>query len=92
MIYYPEPESHIRVKFKLVLGLPNYATKKICHATGVDKPYLAAKKDFISMKTEVDKLDINELVNVPTSMNNLKTKVDDLYVIKLKNAPVVFKN
>ena len=51
MIYYPEPESHIRVKFKLVLGLPNYATKKICHATGVDKPYLAAKKDFISMKT-----------------------------------------
>ena len=46
MIYYPEPESHIRVKFKLVLDLPNYATKKICHATGVDKPYLAAKKDF----------------------------------------------
>ena len=44
------------------------------------------------MKAEVDKLDINELVNVPTSMNNLKTKVDDLYVIKWKAAPVVFKN
>ena len=92
MIYHPEPESHIRVKFKLVLDLPNYATKKICHDTGVDKPYLAAKKDFISMKAAVDKLDINELVNVPTSLNNLKTKVDNLHVIKLKAATVVFKN
>ena len=33
---------------------------------------------------EVDKLDINKLVNVPTSFNNLKTKVDDLDVGKLK--------
>ena len=40
------------------------------------------------MKVEVDKLDINKLVNVPTSVNNLKTKVDDLDVGKLKTAPV----
>ena len=39
---------------------------------------LAAKKDFIALKTEIDKLDIAKLVNVPTSLNNLKTKVDDL--------------
>ena len=56
----------------------NSATKKeLDHATGVDTSDLAAKKDFIALKAEVDKLDINKLVNVPTSLNNLKTKVDD---------------
>ena len=29
---------------------------------------------FIALKAKVDKLDINELANVPTSLNNLKTK------------------
>ena len=43
------------------------------------------------MKTEGDKLDINKLVNVPTSLNNLKTKVDDLDVGKLKTVPVDLK-
>ena len=43
------------------------------------------------MKAEVDKLDINRLVNVSTSSNNLKTKVDDLDVVKLKSDPVDFK-
>ena len=28
MSYYPQPESHIRDKVKLVLNLSNYATKK----------------------------------------------------------------
>ena len=37
------------------------------------------------MKVEVDKLDINKLVNVPTSLN-----VDDLDVGKLKTVPVDF--
>ena len=43
------------------------------------------------MKAEVDKLDINELVNVLTSLNNLKTKVDDLNAGKSKNVPIVLK-
>ena len=43
------------------------------------------------MKAEVDKLDINELVNVLTSLNNLKTKVDDLNTGKSKNVPIVLK-
>ena len=57
---------------------------KIDHATGVDTSDLAAEKDFIALKAEVDKLGINKVVNVPTSLNNLKTKVDDLDVGKLK--------
>ena len=40
------------------------------------------------MIAEVDKLDINKLTNVATSLNNLKTKVDDLDVGKLKTVPL----
>ena len=43
------------------------------------------------MNAEVDKLDINKFVNVPTSLNSLKIKVDDLDVVKLKTVPVDFK-
>ena len=69
--------------------MTNYATKKeLDHATGVDTPDWAAKKDFIALKPEVAKLDINKLVNVPTSLNSLKTKVDDLDVGKLKTVPI----
>ena len=43
------------------------------------------------MKAEVENLDINKLVNVPTSLNNLKTEIDDLDVGKLKTIPVDLK-
>ena len=49
------------------------------------------KKDFIALKAEVDKLDINKLVSVSTSLNNLKTKVDGLDIGKLKTVPVYLK-
>ena len=47
--------------------MPNHATvKEIEHATGVDTSDLAAKiaSDFVALKCEEDKPDINELVNV----------------------------
>ena len=50
--------------------------------------YQPLKKDFIALKAEVDKLDINKATSVPTSLNNLKTKADDLVVGKLKTIPV----
>ena len=40
------------------------------------------------MKGEVDKLDINKVVNVLPSLNNLKTKVGDLDVFNLNAVPV----
>ena len=46
------------------------------------------KKDFIALKAEVGKLDLNKLANFPTSLNNLKTKVDDLDVGKSKTVPI----
>ena len=73
--------------------MSNFATKKeLDHATGVNKSDLAAAQDLIDLKDEVEKIDINELVNVLTSLNNLKAKVDDLDVGKLKTVPVDLKN
>ena len=84
MSYYPEPDSHIRDKVKVVLDLWNYANSRdLNDAAGVDASNLVSKRGFISLKAQVDKLDINKLVNVPTRLNNLKTKVDYLDVGKL---------
>ena len=56
MSYYPEPDSHIRDKVKVVLNVSNYPNKnELDHATGVDTSDLAAKKDFFALKAEVDK-------------------------------------
>ena len=90
MSYYPEPDSHMREKAKVVLGLTNYAKKELEHATGIDTSHLAAKK-IIALKVEVDKLHIIKLTNVPTSLNNLKANADDLNVDKSKNVPVDLK-
>ena len=79
-------------KVKVILDLSNYASKKeLDHATGINTSEWAAKNDFIALKAEVHKLDINELVNIPTSLNNLKTKVDGLDVGKLKTVPIELK-
>ena len=45
------------------------------YATGVDTSNLASKWDFIALKSEADKLDINKLVNFQSSFDNLKTKI-----------------
>ena len=42
--------------------------------TGIHTRDLPATKNFIALKAEVDKLEINKLTNVPTSLNNLKNK------------------
>ena len=41
-----------------------------------------------ALKAEVDKVEINKLTNISTSLNNLKTKVNYLDVDKLKTVPV----
>ena len=50
--------------------MSNYATKKeLVRATGTNTSDLAAKKGFIALNAEVNKLDVNKLVNIPTSFN-----------------------
>ena len=89
MSCFPEPHICITDKDKVVLDLPNYATKKeLDHAADVNTFDLSVKKRFIVSEVKVDKLDINKLVNVPTNLNNLNTKEDDLDLGKLKTFPI----
>ena len=89
---YPEPSSYIKDKTKVELDLSSYATKqKLKDAAGADTSNLAAKKDVIALKAEVDKRDINKLDIVPTGLKNVKIKVGDLDVDKLKTVPVDLK-
>ena len=88
--YFPEPKSFgRRVKFEL--DLSNYATKAdLKNATGVDTLKFAKKVDLARLKSNVDKLDIDKLKNVPGSLSNLKSKVDKLDFDKLVPVPVDF--
>ena len=80
-----------RVKVKL--DLSNYATKTDWkNATGVDTLKFAKKVDLGSLKSNVDKLDIDKLKNVPSNLSNLKSKVDKLHVDKLVPEPVDLVN
>ena len=94
MSYYPELDIYVRDKvkdFRQIRFVKLWYYKELDHATDVDTSDLSAKKVFIALEAEVDKLDINRLVNVPASLNNFKIKVDDLDTGKLKTVPVDLK-
>ena len=71
------------------LDLSNYATKAdLKNATGVDTSHFAKKADLANSKPHVDKLDIDQLKNVPSKLSNFKSKVDKLYIDKWVPVPV----
>ena len=82
--YFPEPKSLGR-RVKVELDLSNYATKT---ETVVDTSKFAKNVDLANLKSNVDKLDIDKMKNVPTNLRNLKSKVDKLDVDKLVPVPV----
>ena len=93
MSYYPEPNIQIRDKAKVALDFSNYATKnELNNALDVDTSNLKASRDFVGLKAEGDKLDINKLVNVRIGLNNSRTKVYEIDINKLKSVPVDLKN
>ena len=52
--------------------MSNYATKPdLKHVTHVDTSNFALKTNLASLKTEVDKLDIDKLVPVPVDFSKL---------------------
>ena len=81
--YFAEPKSFGR-RMKVELDLSNYATKAdLKNATGVDTSKFAKKVDLANLKSNVDKLVIDKLKNVPSNLINLKSKVDKSDVDKL---------
>ena len=68
--------------------MSNYATKShLKNATDVDALHFAKKADLVSLKSDIDKLEIDKLKKVPIGWNNLKLKVDELDVDKLVTVP-----
>ena len=69
--------------------MSNHATKtNLKNATGVDTLSFAKKTDLVNLKSDLDKLDCNELKNVPSNLNNLKSTVDNLDTGKLEATQV----
>ena len=50
------------------------------NGAGVDKLKFAKNVDLAKLKSDIDKLDIDKLKNLPTNLSNLESKVDKLNV------------
>ena len=83
---------------KIVLYLSNYTIKAdLKNTTRVDTSDFAKKTDLTNLKSDVNKLDIGKLKNVPKNLSNLKNKVDKLdklvtALVDLSNLSDVVKN
>ena len=68
--YFPEPKSS-GGKVKVELDLSNYATKAdLKNVTDVDTSDFVKKVDLANLKSNVNKLDIDKLKNVPSGLSS----------------------
>ena len=71
--YFPKPYEPFGGDINVKVDLSNYATKTdIKNISHVDTSSFALKSNLASLKTEVDKLDIDKLVPVPVDLSKLK--------------------
>ena len=74
--YFPKPYESFGGDFDVRVDLSNYATKTdIKNIWHIDTSSFALKSNFASSKTEVDKLDINNLVPVLVDLSKLSNAV-----------------
>ena len=82
--YFPKPYEPFGGDINVKVDLSNYATKSdIQNITYVDTSGFSLKTNLASLKTEVDKLDINKLVPVPVDLRKLSDVVKNDVVKKL---------
>ena len=82
--YFPKPYEPFPTDINVKVDLFNYATKaNIKNITHVDTSGFALNTNLANLKNDVDKLDIDELKNLPNNLRSLKTKVDKLDIDKL---------
>ena len=74
--YFPKPYEPFGGDINVKVDLSNYATKTdIKNISHIDTSSFALKSNLTSLKTEVDKLDINKLVPVPVDLSKLSEVV-----------------
>ena len=90
--YFPKPSNH-KETIKVEIDLSNYAKKKtdIKNITHEDNSNFALKTNLSSLKTEVDKLDIDKLVPIPDDLSNLSNVVKNEVVKKTECNKLVTK-
>ena len=81
--YFPKPYEPFGGDINVKVDLSNYATKAdIKNISHVDTSSFALKTNLANLKTEVDKLDIDKLVPVPTDLSKLSNVVKNDVVKK----------
>ena len=79
---FPTPSNH-KENIKVEIDLSNHATKKdVNDITHVDTSNFALKTNISSLKTEVDKLDIDKLATVPVDLSKLSNVIKNDVVKK----------
>ena len=74
--HFPKPFRSFGGNINVVVGLFNYAAKSdLKYVRHVDTSRFALKTNLASLKTEVDKLDIDKLVPVPVDLSKLSDDV-----------------
>ena len=74
--YFPKPYEPFDGDINVKVDLSNYATKAdIKNISHVDTSSFALKTNLASLKTEVDKLDIDKLVPIPVDLSKLNDVV-----------------
>ena len=81
--YFPKPFRSFGGNINIKVDLSNYATKAdIKNITHVDTWRFALKTNLASLKTKVDKLDINKLAPVRVALSKLSDVVKNDVVKK----------
>ena len=74
--YFPKPYKPFGENINFKVHLSNYATKTdLKNVTHADVSSFALKSNLASLKTEVDKLDIDKLAPVPVDLSKLRDVV-----------------
>ena len=90
--YFLKPYEPFGGDINVTVDLSNYATKDdIKNITHVDTSSFALKTNLANLKTEVDKLDIDKLVPVPTDLSKLSNVVNNDVVKKTDYNKLVTK-
>ena len=80
--YFPKLFRSFGGNIDVTVDFSNYATKNdLKNITDADTSIFALKTNFASLKTEVDKLNIEKLVPVPADLSKLSDVVKK-YVVK----------
>ena len=83
--YFPKPFRSFGGNVNVKVDLSNYATKTdLKNVTHVDTSSFALKTNLASLKTEVDKLDIDKLAPVSVDLSKLSDVIKNYVIKKLR--------